>query len=341
MSPPAESSDDDGNPGDGLAPERTAPASGPRAGEQVLTLLATPLNLAILRSLSDRPMRLAELRAAAGLPAQTTLRGHLRALGEVGALVRNSTKEAPHAVENQLTPMGRELLSVADLLEVWLGRAPDGPIALDSEAAKGVVKAFVEGWGSTIMGDLAAQPMSLTDLDSRIAELSYPALERRLSSMRMANLIEARRGQGTRVPYAVTEWARRGVVPLAAASRCERIHLGGRAAPVTQMDIEAAFLLVAPLAGLGDDASGSCWLEVDAAPDGLRRQAAVEVTVRGGAVVSCEAGQRPRTAPAFARGSTGSWYSAVVEGRPELLRFGDGQLAEGLVRGLHRALIAS
>ncbi len=54
------------------------------------------------------------------------------------------------------------------------------------------------------MGDLAFKPMSLTELDSAIAELSYPALERRLSSMRMANLIEARPSRGTRIPYAVT-----------------------------------------------------------------------------------------------------------------------------------------
>jgi len=312
-----------------------------RAGERALTLLATPLNLSILRALSERPMRLAELRAAAGLPAQTTLRGHLRLLGGIGALRRSSAREAPHTVENELTPMGRELLEVAELLESWLRTAPSGPVALDSEAAKGVVKAFVEGWGSTIMGDLAIRPMSLTELDSQIAELSYPALERRLSSMRMANLVEARRNRGTRVPYAVTEWARRGIVPLAAASRCERVHMGRSAAPVTQADIEAAFMLATPLVALEEEVSGSCRLEVEAAPRGLRRPAGVEVTVRRGAVVGCEAGLRSEPGD-FAAGSTGGWFSAILEGRLELLRFGGGgQLAEALVRGLHRALIAS
>ncbi len=338
MSGPSEVSEGDGAGDEPVVPGRP-PAGGPRAGERVLTLLATPLNLSILRALSDRPMRLAELRRAAGLPAQTTLRGHLAILREVGALTRHSPKEAPHAVENGLTSMGQELLEVAGLVETWLSRAPDGPIALDSEKAKSTIKAFIDGWGSTIMGDLAFKPMSLTELDSAIAELSYPALERRLSSMRMANLIEARPSRGTRIPYAVTGWARRGVVPIAAASRCERLHLGGEAAPITQNDIEAAFMLVTPLVGLEEEASGRCRLEVEAAP-GLRQSAGVEVTVERGAVVGCEAGLRSEP-DTYAAGSTTSWFSAIVEDRPELLRFGGGtQLGEGLVRGLHRALIA-
>jgi hypothetical protein len=157
----------------------------------------------------------------------------------------------------------------------------------------------------------------------------------------MANLVEARRNRGTRVPYAVTEWARRGIVPLAAASRCERVHLGRSAAPVTHTDIEAAFMLATPLVALEEEVSGSCRLEVEAAPSGLRRPAGVEVTVRRGAVVGCEAGLRSEPED-FAAGSTGGWFSAILEGRPELLRFGGGgQLAEALVRGLHRTLIAS
>jgi DNA-binding HxlR family transcriptional regulator len=319
-------------------PGEVADEDGARAGERALTLLATPLNLSILRALSDRPMRLAQLRRAAGLPAQTTLRGHLAILRELGALARYSPSEAPHALENELTAMGRELLDVAGLLDTWLRRAPEGPIPLESEKARSTVKAFIDGWGSEIMGDLAVQPLSLTELDGRIAELSYPALERRLASMRLANLIEARSSPGTRIPYGVTEWARRGVVPLAAASCCERLHMGAAAAPLTQSDIEAAFMLAAPLVRLEDGVSGSCRLQVDAAR-GLRRRAGVEVTIRTGKVTGCQLGSDSDPV-ASATGSSGSWFTAIVDDRPELLRFGGaGQLGEAVVRGLHRALI--
>ena len=75
-------------------------------------------------------------------------------------------------------------------------RSPDGPISLESGAAKGAVKALVDGWGSTMMGALAARPLSLTELESLISGLRYPALERWLSSMRIAGLVEAEPSTG-------------------------------------------------------------------------------------------------------------------------------------------------
>jgi DNA-binding HxlR family transcriptional regulator len=310
-----------------------------RAGEQALTILATPLNLLILRALSERPMRLAELRRATGLPAQTTLRGHLSNLGELGILSKRPTSEMPYAVHNELTPMGYELLDVADRLECWLKQAPDGPVSLGGGAGKGVVKALIDGWASTIMRSLAARPMSLTELDRSIGELSYPSLERRLSSMRMAGLIEARESRSAGTPYAVTDWARRGIGPLAAASKCERAHLGSRAAPVTQADIEAAFLLATPLIGLSYDTTGSCQLEVEADPAEARAQAGVMVTVDHGKVVACDSKLGPAPGD-FAVGSAAKWFSAINDGTASLLRFGGRRrVAEGVVIALHAALV--
>jgi DNA-binding HxlR family transcriptional regulator len=336
---------DDVHSGNGHAGSEAAEA-GPalanaqfRAGEQSLTLLATPLNFMVLRALAERPMRLAELRRATGLPAQTTLRGHLTSLGEIGVVSKRPTTQMPYAVENELTSMGREMLEVADRLEAWLSLAPGGPVTLETGGARGVVKAFVDGWGSTMMRSLASRPMSLTELDRRIVDLSYPALERRLSSMRMAGLVEARPGSGGGTPYAVTDWARRGVVPLASAAHCERLHMQRRAAPVTQLDIEAAFMLATPLVGLSSDASGCCRLEVEAEPDHSREQVEVQVAVEAGRVVSCgrETGPSPS---AIASGSAARWFSAIRDGTADQLRFGGArQLSEALVIGLHVALL--
>jgi DNA-binding HxlR family transcriptional regulator len=310
-----------------------------RAGEQALTLLATPLNLMVLRALAERPMRLAELRRMTGLPAQTTLRGHLSSLAEIGVLLKRPTSQMPYAVENELTPMGREMLDVADRLQAWLELSPGGPISLETGGARGVVKAFVDGWGSTMMRVLAARPMSLTELDREIVELSYPALERRLSSMRMAGLVEARPGPGGGTPYVVSEWARRGVVPLAAAVHCERLHMLKRAAPVTQVDIEAVFMLAMPLVGLPRGTNGLCRLEVEAEPDRSRERVGVQVAVEAGRVVACESGLGS-SSNTIARGSAARWFNAVTEGTANLLSFaGARQLSEGLVIGLHSALL--
>jgi DNA-binding HxlR family transcriptional regulator len=313
-----------------------SPESRFRAGQRVLTLLATPLNFMILRALAEQPMRLADLRQATGLSAQTTLRGHLANLSEIGVLDKRPTSQMPYAVENELTDLGHDLLDVADRLECWLNQAPQGPISLETGAAKGVVKAFVDGWGSTIMADLATRPMSLTELDRRIADLSYPALERRLSSMRLAGLIEPRPADSAGTPYAVTEWARLGVVPLATATRCERVHLARRAPPLTHGDIEAAFMLALPLVGMPPDVAGSCQLQVEADAV-VGERAGVRVEIERGKVVACASGFTSN-AGAFAIGSASTWFVAIKDGKAELLSTDGSQLAEGLVIALHSAL---
>ncbi|HSS32864.1 MAG TPA: winged helix-turn-helix transcriptional regulator [Solirubrobacterales bacterium] len=304
-----------------------------------MTILATPLNCIILRAVGEGPMRLAELRRATGLPAQTTLRGHLASLGELGAVRKQPTERAPHAVEISLTSMGHELLDLAAGLELWLGQAPDGPVALESGAGKGIVKALIDGWGSTILRELAAMPMSLTELDRSIHDLSYPALERRLSSMRMAGLIEARESSGAGTPYAVTDWARHGVAALAAAGKCEQTHMHDGAAPITQADIEAAFLLVTPLVKLPINTNGTCQLEVEADHADERRQAGISVTVEAGRVVACGSHLGP-TPGDFAVGSMTGWFRAIKDGTASLLRFGGNRrVAEGVVVALHAAII--
>jgi DNA-binding HxlR family transcriptional regulator len=324
--------------GQKLPPQEAEPTKEHRAGERTLAMLSTPLNLSVLRALSKRPMRLAELRQQTGLPAQTTLRGHLGALEEIGALAKRPTQRMPYAVENELTPMGEELLRVADSLDSWLQRAPNGPIALESGAAKGIVKAFVDGWGSALVNTLAMRPMSLTELDREIPAFSYPALERRLSSMRMAGLIQAHPGKSAGTPYALTEWARHGVRPLAAAARCERLHMGPRAAPVTEEDVEGAFLLATPLVDLAEDTSFTCEFQVEA-DRGFDKQSGVQVEVQHGKVVACASGLNGGCS-SYATGTATKWLAAIKEGEIGELRFGGGkEFAEGLVRAMHLTLM--
>lgn len=310
-----------------------------RAGGFALSILATPLNFRVLEALAERPMRLAELRKRTGLPAQTTLRGHLAHLSELGVLRKRPTQQMPYAVENELTAMGQGLREVAERLQLWLGEAPDGPISLENAAAKGAVKALVDGWGSRMLRALAARPLSLTELDSLIPDLSYPALERRLSSMRIAGLVEAQPSRGAGTPYAVTEWARRGVAPIAAASHCELAHLGRKSAPVTAVDIEAAFLLVAPLIGLREPVAGLCQLEVEATPELVPRPAGIQVTIEGGRVVSCVSRLEPDP-PAYAVGPAIKWFGAIRDGRVGELQFGGSRrIAEDVVAGMHATFV--
>jgi DNA-binding HxlR family transcriptional regulator len=308
----------------------------PRSGGHVLALLAVPLNGLILRVLDKRPMRLAELRGELGGPAQTTLRGHLRSLAEVGAVLKCGGG-MPYAVENELTEAGRELLEVTEILAGWLARAPEGPITLGSVGAKGTIKALAGGWESTMLRAFSARPFSLTELDSLIGGLSYPALERRLSAMRATGLVEPVPAGGDRTPYVLTRWGREAAGPLSAAARFERLHLAADTAPLKAIDVEAAFLLSTPIAALPSQTDGTCQLAAHTSGNG-QRLAGVRVAVDRGKIVECVSQLEPKPRN-WAVGSAVDWLDAVVRRDVGELRIGgDEELACGLVFGVHDAL---
>lgn len=317
-----------------------------RAGGTVLSLLASPLCAPILRAHLDGPLRLPDLRERIGGAAQTTLRGQVGNLRSIGALERQVRSGMPYTVENVLTDAGRGILDVAAAVEAWLSQAPEGPIALGSESSKGAIRALVGGWDSTVLRALSARPLSLTELDGVIPDLSYPSLERRLSAMRTARQIESQpNAAGKSRPYAVTEWTRQAVGPVIAAGRCECLHLAEVSEPLTRIDIEAAFLLAVPLVALPEDSSGSCQLAVHASAsqgeEPAQQIAGVHAEVKCGEVVSCDSRLEgdPGTS---ALGTVEAWIGAVLDGNLDGLRVGgaDQALAKSLIEGLHRTLVS-
>jgi DNA-binding HxlR family transcriptional regulator len=327
-------------------PDAAAPIDGEvRAGSRVLSLFANPLNARILRAHLGSAQRLADLPEKVGYPAQTTLRAALANLREVGALAKHERGGSRFATENELTAAGEEMLFVADVVERWLARAPEGPIAPDSDAAKGAVKALAGGWTSTVMRALASGAFTLTELDRLIPGVSYPSLERRLARMRATGQIEPVETEGRGRPYLVTDWLRRAIGPLCAAGRCERRHLPDDSAPITKVEVEAAFLLSVPLAPMPPSANGACMLAVQTGtgdPESQRpgeHLAGVTVEFERGQAVSFAArvNERPAT---WALGTPETWLDVVIDGELESLRFGGAkpQLAVDLVNGIHFAL---
>jgi DNA-binding HxlR family transcriptional regulator len=311
-----------------------------RAGAYALSLLSAPLNVHILQTLEGEPRSLMELRRAVGSPPQTTMRGHLRTLTEIGVLERLRKSDFPGSVEYELSRSGHELLEVATVLQTWLVDSPGGPVSLGSVASKSSIKAMVEGWSSTIVRALASRPLSLTDLNKLISNLNYPSIERRLGALRLAGQIEASPGLGRGTPYAVTDWLRRAVAPIAAAASWEHRHVFSVAAPVGRLDAEACLLLSVPLLSLVDHHSGFCRLAVEIGNGGGgHRVAGVMVGVEEGRISSCSSRLEGNHATAWASGSTPAWLRAVIHQDVNRLEVGgDGQLAMALLDGLHEAL---
>ncbi len=281
---------------------------------------------------------MADLRKQVGFPAQTTLRGHLNDLIAVGAVNKLERRGMPYAVSHELSAEGEDLLFVVDILASWLAKAPQGKIELGTVSAKGAVKGLVGGWDSGILRALSADPRSLTELDDMIGALSYPALERRLSAMRVTGQVVPAQGQhGKGTPYTVDDWIRQAVAPICAAARWERRHLAKQTEPPTWIEVETAFLLSLPLVKLPKRAKGECVLAVDT-KDPEQRIAGVHLVVEEGKLASCssEIKQQP---PAYALATAEHWLEAVIDSKIDRLHMrGEDRIVQKLVGGIHDAL---
>lgn len=184
----------------------------------------------------------------------------------------------------------------------------------------------------------AARAVSLTELDSLISSLSYPSLERRLSAMRQLELVEAEQTDGRRTWYRPSVWLRQAVGPLVVASRWEQRHLVGDAPPVTNRDVETAFLLILPLLHLPEPATGTCRLAVQIRGGAARRLVGATAELRAGRVVACRTSLKG-IPDAWAHGPTEAWLSAVARGEARCLECGgNGAIYEGMIVAFHEVL---
>lgn len=301
-----------------------------------MSLLSVPLNVHVLDALREGPTPLTDLRRAAGSPPQTTLRGHIRTLHKAGILERRRDVEFPGSAEYELRSAGTNLLSVAEIASAWLEAAPDGPLQLGTPAGKSAMRALVDGWSTGLIRALAVKPLALTELNQLITGLSYPSIERRLGAMRLAGQIERCRSNGRRAtPYAVTDWLRRAIAPLAAAALWERDDDSTETPPIKRLDIEAAFLLTVPLAEPASDCTGDCRMVVE-----LRSRAGelklADLTIRmvRGGIASLASGVQDRP-QAWVSGSPAQWTRSLIDFEGGTLDTrGDADLAHAVLHAL-------
>jgi DNA-binding HxlR family transcriptional regulator len=302
-------------------------------------LLSAPLNVEVLKALSGGPMSLTELRRTVGGQSPTTIREHLQTLTAVRAIARHRENGFPGAVEYEESAAAAGLLEIGNLLQEWLGAAPDQPMTLGDETAKDALKALIGGWDSMILRAIAARPLSLTALSQLISRFNYPSLERRLSTMRSCGLVEVQPSAGRGTPYGPTEWVRRAAGPLLAAALWEQRHAAASAAPPGRLELETAFLLIAPALAVPLDSSATCRLEVEVDADaGRGGSAGLHLEVGAGKVLVRSG--RPAVEPdAVITAPASKWTQALIAGELEDLRLeGDQEVATSVAQSLYREL---
>ena len=311
-----------------------------RSGVQALSLLASPLNVQLLQALEEGPTPLPDLRRTVGHPPVTTMRSYLRNLADLSVVERHREDDFPGSVSYAIAGPGKRLLLVADILQRWLNSGEDGPVELGSIASKSIIKALVDGWSAGIIRALAARPLALTELDRLIPQVSYPALERRLTAMRQMGLVEPDPTSDGRVARCqVTQWLRFGVAPLTAAIGWECQCIPDRAPAPGRRGAEAMFLLAVPLLNLPSDVDGTCRLAVE-----FRRGADLEfagamVTVTEGEVCSCVS-RIEGESDAWATGPILDWFRWLRGANSHRIEVGgDTSIAHAFEQGLRNAFI--
>ncbi len=144
------------------------------------------------------------------------------------------------------------------------------------------MKALAEGWSTGIVRALASKPLTLTELDRLITDVTYPSLERRLEAMRIVGQIEPIPSKGRGTPYVVTDWLRRAIAPIIAAVHWEQTRLAAQTPAITRIDVEAAFMMAVPLLRLGPEYSGTSRLAVEMESANGPRLAGVMVAIKEG-----------------------------------------------------------
>ena len=307
-----------------------------RSGSHALGLLTTALNVVILGQLFDGPLRLSQLHSNRVSAPQSTVRARLRAMAADGLILRRDRKDASGVADFELTAAGAELLVVVDALERWLLLSPEGALSMDSAAGKAAIGALNGGWASSIVGTLAAERCSLTQLAGAIDDVNYPSLDRRLTAMRRVGQVEAGELDAHGTLYTLSHWLQQSIVPIAAAVRWENTHFPAQATAVTRLDVEAALLMALPLLEMGTEMNGTCRMEVDI-DDVLGRLCGAIAVVERGRVVSSTAGVKG-PANSWATGAVPTWAFAMTSADSGLSIGGDKPLAESLLGGLRHVL---
>ncbi len=231
---------------------------------------------------------------------------------------------------------GTQIVYVAAILQRWLRNRPGGPLEIGAPGG-GAVASLLCGWSGTVTHALAREPLTLAELDRAVVPIpEREVVAEHLDAMRRVGQVEVLE-VGGETRYALTDWMREGIAPIAAAARVEVHHPEEQMAPPDVLDVEAAFQLALPLLGLPPDLRGSCRLGVQI-PGGPPLMAGATVDVEGGAAVSSSTllDEDPET---WATGSPVDWLDTVIDPAAERIKAGgDVRLTSALIECLHQRL---
>jgi hypothetical protein len=231
---------------------------------------------------------------------------------------------------------GAQIVYAAGILQRWLHNRPGGPLEIGAPGG-GAMASLLCCWSGAVTHALDREPLTLAELDRAVEPIpECEVVAEHVEGMRRVGQVEALEAGGE-TRYALTDWMREGIAPIAAAAWVEVHHPEQAMAPPDVLDVEAAFQLALPLLRLPSDLRGSCRLGVQI-PGGPPLMAGATVEVDRGAVVGSSTllEEDPET---WATGSPLDWLDTLVDPAAGKIKAGgDTRLAGALIEGLHERL---
>jgi hypothetical protein len=257
--------------------------------------------------------------------------------GEEGAVATfDPTQEVEGEPVYRTSAKGAQIVYAGALLQRWLHNRPGGALEVGAPGG-GAVAALLCAWSGTVIHALAAGPLTLAELDRAVAPIpEREVVAEHVEAMRRVGQVEVLSSGGEQ-RFALTDWMREGIAPIAAAARVEIHHPDEATAPPDVLDVEAAFQLALPLLRLPPGLRGACRLGVQI-PGGPPLMAGATAQVDRGRVVSSSTllEEDPET---WATGSPHDWLDTLVDPEAGKIKSGgDTELAGALIAALHERL---
>lgn len=308
----------------------------------VLRLLSSGATGEILMALGEGPLRTKTLTEQVPGYAPRTIYRYAGKLAELDVVDREEEPGVPSKVVHTLSdPCGSDLYEVVRrYADVAMTRLPDGRIDAHSWASLGLL---ADLWESGMVGELACEPRSPTELAQGHHGLSYHQVNRRAGLFKVSGFLTEWAGTGRRRCYALTEKTRQAMGLIAGIGRWRHHHVVAEDEEgMTREEMVTTLKTSLPLVRLPEH-TGKC-LELQVVrkdkPAGAE-SAAIWVEVEGdGSAHSC-ADPSSNNSDAWARGKIATWIPAILEGDAQrVLVGGDERLIGDCLERLHRALWA-
>ena len=174
-----------------------------------------------------------------------------------------------------LSGSGEEQVTVGEYLAGWLAKAPQGPIASDSDAGRQAVLTLEATRESGFLSGSVKQPP--------------PAALH-------AGLAEELAGQDGSSSYELTDWGRQGIGVIFAVNLAEAEHLPGRGSRLTPSELSGMMQMLLPLVELPEGTEdGVVQLGIDPVPgDPASTAAGFWIQVESGRIIATGTGPPPR-----------------------------------------------